>query len=84
MNDFVLLQPHARNLVMRYFSGCAGVLDVEPAFKGSLEVFTNTWRGKVKAVGRERSGRTLLVDPCWQKEGRGCWRSTCWTVAWSG
>ena len=69
MSDFVLLQPYARNLLMRYFLGCAGVQDVEPGFKGSLEVFTKTWRGKVKVVGRERSGRALLVDPRWQAEG---------------
>ncbi len=27
------------------------------------------WRGKVKVVGREHSGRALLVDPRWQEEG---------------
>ncbi len=27
MNDFVLLQNYARNLLMRYFLGCTGVLD---------------------------------------------------------
>ena len=70
MNDFVLLQPHARNLVMRYFPGCAGVLDVEPTFKGSLEVFTKTWRGKVKVVGREHLGSTLLLNPCWREKER--------------
>ena len=69
MTDFVLLQPYARNLLLRHFLGCAGVLDVEPGFKGSLEVFTKTWRGKVKVVGRERSGRALLVDPRWKEEG---------------
>ena len=69
MTDFVLLQPYAHNVLLRYFLGCAGVLDVEPGFKGSLEVFTKTWRGKVKVVGRERSGRALLVDPRWQAEG---------------
>ena len=69
MTDFVLLQPYARNLLLRYFLGCAGVLDVEPGLKGSLEVFTKTWRGKVKVVGREHSGRALLVDLRWQAEG---------------
>ena len=69
MTDFVLLQPYAHNLLLRYFLGCAGVLDVEPGFKGSLEVFTKTWRGKVKVVGRERSGRALLVEPRWKEEG---------------
>ena len=68
MNTFVLLQTYARNLLLRYFLGCAGVLDVEPGFRG-LEVFANTWRGKVKVVGRERSGRALLVDPRWNEEG---------------
>lgn len=68
MNTFVLLQTYARNLLLRYFLGCVGVLDVEPGFRG-LEVFANTWRGKVKVVGRERSGRALLVDPRWQAEG---------------
>ena len=65
MTDFVLLQNYARNLLMRYFLGCAGVLDVEPGFKGSLVVFTKEWRGKVRVVGREHSGRALLVDPRW-------------------
>jgi len=69
MTDFVLLQLYARNLLMRYFLGCAGVLDVEPGFKGSLEVFAKTWRGKVKVVGREHSGRALLVDPRWHERG---------------
>lgn len=68
MNTFVLLQTYARNLLLRYFLGCAGVLDVEPGFRG-LEVFANTWRGKVKVVGREHSGRALLVDPRWNEEG---------------
>ncbi len=70
MTDFILLQNYARNLLMRYFLGCAGVLDVEPGFKGSLEVFTKTWRGKVKVVGRERSGRALLIDPRWEEGAR--------------
>jgi len=69
MTDFVLLQNYARNLLMRYFLGCAGVLDVEPGLKSSLEVFTKTWRGKVKVVGREHSGKALLVDPRWKEEG---------------
>ena len=69
MNTFVLLQPYARNLLIRYFLSCAGVLDVEPSLKGSLEVFAKTWRGKVKIVGRERSGQALLVDPRWNEEG---------------
>jgi hypothetical protein len=69
MNDFILLQNYARNLLLRYFLGCAGVLDAEPGFKGSLEVFTKNWRGKVKVVGREHSGRALLVDPRWKGEG---------------
>lgn len=69
MNDFILLQNYARNLLLRYFLGCGGVLDVEPGFKGSLEVFTKDWRGKIKIVGRERSGRALLVDPRWKEEG---------------
>lgn len=69
MTDFILLQNYARNLLIRYFVGCAGVLDVEPGFKGSLEVFTKDWRGKVKVVGREHSGRALLVDPRWKEEG---------------
>ncbi len=69
MTDFVLLQNYARNLLMRHFLGCAGVLDVEPGFKGSLEVFTKEWRRKVKVVGREHSGRALLVDPRWREEG---------------
>lgn len=69
MSNFILLQNYARNLLMRYFLGCAGVLDVEPGFKGSLEVFTKTWRGKVKVAGREHSGRALLVDPRWRQEG---------------
>ena len=69
MNTFVLLQTYARNLLLRYFLGCAGVLDVEPGFKGLLEVFTKAWRGKVKVVGREHSGRALLVDPRWKEEG---------------
>ncbi len=69
MTDFVLLQNYARNLLMRYFLGCAGVLDVETGFKGSLEVFTKDWRGKVKVVGREHSGRALLVDPRLKDEG---------------
>lgn len=68
MTDFVLLQNYARNLLMRYFFSCAGVLDVEPGFKGSLEVFTKDWRGKVKVVGREHWGRVLLVDPRWKEE----------------
>ncbi len=46
------------------------MLDVEPGFKGLLEMFANTWRGKV--VGRERSGRALLVDPRWREEEHGC------------
>ena len=66
MNTFVLLQSYARNM-LRYFLGCVNVLDVEPGFKGLLEVFTKTWHGKV--VGREHSGRALLVDPRWQAEG---------------
>ncbi len=69
MDNFILLQTYARNLLLRYFLGCAGVLDVEPGLKGSLEVLTKTWRGKVKVVGREHSGRALLVDPRWQEEG---------------
>ena len=69
MNTVVLLQPYARNLLLRYFLGWVNVLDVEPGFKGLLEVFAKTWRGKVKVVGREHSGRALLVDPCWNEEG---------------
>ena len=69
MNTFVLLQTYARNLLLRYFLGCGNVLDVEPSFRGSLEVFTKEWRGKAKVVGRERSGRALLVDSRWQEEG---------------
>ena len=69
MTDFILLQPYARNLLLRYFLGCAGVLDVEPGLKGSLEVFTKSWHGKVKVVGREHSGRALLVDLRWKEEG---------------
>lgn len=69
MNTFVLLQTYARNLLLRYFLGWVNVLDVEHGFKGLLKVFTKTWRGKVKVVGRERSGRALLVDPRWQEEG---------------
>lgn len=69
MSNFILLQNYARNLLMRYFFSCAGVLDVELGFKGSLKVFTKEWRGKVKVVGREHSGRALLVDPRWQEEG---------------
>ena len=69
MNTFVLLQTYARNLLLRYFLGCVNGLDVEPGFRGSLEVFTKTWRGKVKIMGRERSGRALLVDPRWKEEG---------------
>jgi hypothetical protein len=68
MNNFVLLQNYARNLLLRYFLGCGNVLDVEPGFRGSLEVFTNDWRGKVKVVGRERTGRNLYLDPRWQEE----------------
>ena len=51
MSDFVLLQNYARNLLLRYFLGCVNVLDVEPSFKGSLEVFAKDWQGKLK-VGR--------------------------------
>jgi hypothetical protein len=51
MNDFVLLQPHARKLVRRYFPGCSGGLDVKLGFKGSLAVFTKDWHGKVNIVG---------------------------------
>ena len=69
MNTFALLQPYARNLLLRYFLGCVNVLDVEPGFRGSLEVCAKTWRGKVKVVAREHSGRALLVDPRWQAEG---------------
>ena len=69
MTDFVLLQSYARNLLMRYFLGCAGVLDVEPGFKWSLEVFAKDWRGKVKVMGREYSGKALPVDPRWNEEG---------------
>lgn len=64
-----MLQTYARNLLLRYFLGCVNVLDVEPGFRGSLEVFTKTWRGKVKVVAREHSGRALLVDPRWRAEG---------------
>ena len=69
MSTFVLLHPYVRNLLLRYFLGWVNVLDVEPGFRGSLEVFTKSWRGKVKVVGRERSGRALLVDPRWKEEG---------------
>jgi hypothetical protein len=68
MSDFVHLQNYARNLLLRYFLGCANVLDVEPGFRGSLEVFAKDWRGKVKVVGRERAGRNLFLDPRWQEE----------------
>ena len=83
MSDFILLQNYTRNLLMRYFLGCAGILDVKPGFKGSLEVFTNTWRGKVKVVGREHSGRALLVDPRWKGEGArilAVYLLDCWMV----
>ena len=69
MSDFVLLQNYAHNLLLRYFLGCVNVLDVEPGFKGSLEVFTKGWRGKVKIIGRERATRNLYVDSRWQEEG---------------
>ena len=69
MSDFVLLQNYARNLLLRYFLGCANVIDVEPGFKGSLEVFAKDWRGKLKVVGREQAGRNLYLDPHWQEEG---------------
>ncbi len=84
MNDLILLQPYTRTLLMRYFLGCTGVLDVEPGFKGSLLVFTKTWRGKVKVVGREHSGRALLVDPRWKEEGARMLGCTCKTAGWSG
>lgn len=66
MSNFVLLQNYARNLLLRYFLGCTGILDVEPGYKGSLEVFSARWRAKV--VGRERAGRDLHIDPRWQEE----------------
>ena len=69
MNNFVLMQNYARNLLLRYFLGCVNVIDAEPGFKGSLEVFAKNWRGKVKVVGRERAGRNLYLDPRWQEEG---------------
>lgn len=69
MSDYIKLQNYARNLLMRYLMGCAGVLDVEPGYKGSLEVVAARWRGKVKVVGRERAGRELYIDPRWREEG---------------
>lgn len=69
MSDFVLLQNYVRNLLLRYFLGCANVIDVEPGFKGSLEVFVKDWRGKVKVVGSEHAGRDLYLDPRWEEEG---------------
>ena len=68
MSGFILLQPYARNLLLRHFLGCVNVLDVEPSFKGSLEMFAKDWRGKVKIIGRERATRNLYVNPRWQEE----------------
>lgn len=68
MTDFILLQNYARNVLLRYFLTQPSTLDVEPGFKGKLEVFSTGWRGTVKVVGRERSGRSLLVDPKWEGE----------------
>ena len=69
MSDFFLLQNYARNVLLRYFLNQPEVLDVEPGFKGKLEVVASSWRGSVKVVAREKSGRSLLVDPKWEDEG---------------
>lgn len=69
MTDFVLLQNYARNFLMRYFMTQPSTLDVEPGFRGKLEIIATGWRGTLKVVGRERSGRSLLVDPKWEEEG---------------
>lgn len=69
MTDFIRLQNYARNFLMRYFMNQPDVLDVEPGFKGSLEVVASRWRGSVKVVAREKMGRSLLVDPKWEDEG---------------
>jgi hypothetical protein len=69
MTDFILLQNYARNYLLRYFMNQYDVLDVEPDYKGKLEVVASSWRGTVKVVAREKAGRSLLVDPKWEDEG---------------
>lgn len=68
MSDFILLQNYARNFLLRYFMSLPTTLDVEPGFKGKLELISTGWRGSVKVVGRERTNRSLLVDPRWESE----------------
>ena len=51
MTDFIFLQNYARNLLMRYFLGCAGVLDVEPGVKGSREMLRKGGSGKAFGQG---------------------------------
>lgn len=69
MSDFILLQHYARNFLLRYFMSQPDVLDVEPGFKGKLDVIATRWRGSMKVVAREKTGRSLLVDPKWESEG---------------
>lgn len=69
MSDFILLQNYARNFLLRYFLSQPDVLDVEPGYKGKLEVVSTGWRGSVKVIGREKTGRSLLVDPKWEHKG---------------